>query len=545
MSTRQAAADASDDGRPGHTERSGARATSGGGPARQSKEQGHACATMAAAVPNVLNTPTAIAEASVKPVVTGLVGLGGFVFDCDNGLLSRDGIEIPLPPRAVGILTCLIDRAGDVVPKQTLLDRVWKDTFVTEVSLVEAISLLRQTLHDDPQRPSFIQTIPRRGYRLVAPVRPLPRSPGDCPQTVAIGDCPQIGARGADSGTGLVLPTVETDRAAESATPEGDVWPGWLGWTFAALAGLALATVSVGLLRQPGTREHPVVRFAIDTNVYPSIDPGADVPRVAVSPNGQQVVFAGASDPAATPRLYLRDIDRLELTALHGTEGAAAPFFSPDGQWIGFFAGGALKKAPASSGGVVRVADAPRALGGTWLSDGSIVFGGGPSAGLSRVPASGGRTTVVTTPDLSAGEMRHAWPDALPGSRLVLFTALSPDDAPEFARISVLDLGTGRVEALIEAATFARFAPPGHVVFARGLALLAAPFDVESLTVGGPAETVLSRADRRCAERHRAVGGLSIGHARHSHARPGGDPGPDGSAFGAHEHTRSPDGAGQ
>ena len=302
---------------------------------------------MAAAVPKVLNTPTAIAEASVKPVVTDLVGLGGFVFDCDNGLLSRDGSEIPLPPRAVGVLTCLIDRAGDVVPKQTLLDRVWKDTFVTEVSLVEAISLLRQTLHDDPQRPSFIQTIPRRGYRLVAPVRPLPRSPGDCPQAVAIGDCPQIGARGADSGTGLVLPTVETDRAAESATPEGDVWPGWLGWTFAALAGLALATVSVGLLRQPGTREHPVVRFAIDTNVYPSIDPGADVPRVAVSPNGQQVVFAAASDPAATPRLYLRDIDRLELTVLHGTEGAAAPFFSPDGQWIGFFAGGALKKAPA------------------------------------------------------------------------------------------------------------------------------------------------------------------------------------------------------
>ena len=140
------------------------------------------------------------------------------------------------------------------------------------------------------------------------------------------------------------------------------------------------------------------MRFAIDTNVYPSIDPGADVPRVAVSPNGQQVVFAGASDPAATPRLYLRDIDRLELTALDGTEGAAAPFFSPDGQWIGFFAGGALKKAPASSGGVVRVADATRALGGTWLSDGSIVFGGGPQPGLSRVPASGGRTTVSRRP---------------------------------------------------------------------------------------------------------------------------------------------------
>ena len=85
-------------------------------------------------------------------------------------LLSRGGQEVALPPRVLGVLELLLQRAGDVVTRQELIDAVWKDAFVTDTSLAEAVSVLRQALADDPQSPTYIQTLHRRGYRFVAPV---------------------------------------------------------------------------------------------------------------------------------------------------------------------------------------------------------------------------------------------------------------------------------------------------------------------------------------------------------------------------------------
>src|SRR4051794_18453213 len=98
------------------------------------------------------------------------VSFNPFTFDRASGLLRHGSREIPLPPRVLGVLAVLISRAGTVVPKQELIDTVWKDTFVTDTSLAEAISVLRQALGDDPQSPQYVQTVHRRGYRFVAPV---------------------------------------------------------------------------------------------------------------------------------------------------------------------------------------------------------------------------------------------------------------------------------------------------------------------------------------------------------------------------------------
>src|SRR5919112_715312 len=91
-------------------------------------------------------------------------------FDRQSRLLWRDGNEIALPPRVLGVLELLIDRAGQVVARQDLLNGVWKDAFVTDTSLAEAVSYLRQALGDDPQTPRYIQTVHRRGYRFLAPI---------------------------------------------------------------------------------------------------------------------------------------------------------------------------------------------------------------------------------------------------------------------------------------------------------------------------------------------------------------------------------------
>src|SRR5438093_4921269 len=98
------------------------------------------------------------------------IGFGPFGFDRQSRLLWRDGAEIALPPRVLGVLEVLIVRPGQVVARQDLMDGVWKDAFVTDTSLAEAGSFLRQALGDDPQSPRYIQTVHRRGYRFLAPL---------------------------------------------------------------------------------------------------------------------------------------------------------------------------------------------------------------------------------------------------------------------------------------------------------------------------------------------------------------------------------------
>src|SRR5215207_2067561 len=95
---------------------------------------------------------------------------GEYRFDPVNGILSRDGEELSLPPRAIGVLARLLQEPGNIVSKQDLFDFVWNGAYVTETSLSEAVGLLRQALQDPPQEPQYIQTVHRRGYRFIAPV---------------------------------------------------------------------------------------------------------------------------------------------------------------------------------------------------------------------------------------------------------------------------------------------------------------------------------------------------------------------------------------
>src|SRR6476660_6766086 len=154
-----------------------------------------------------------MAQGFVKIRESERVRFGPFEFDAANRLLSRDGVELWLPPRAIGVLACLLARAGQVVSKQDLLDEVWKDANVTETSLTEAISLLRQTLGDDSQRPTYIQTIPRRGYRFLDTAFSVPTSAAAT-----------AGPR-ASLGPADTLESARPDAAIGSV-----VWPAWLSW---------------------------------------------------------------------------------------------------------------------------------------------------------------------------------------------------------------------------------------------------------------------------------------------------------------------------
>ena len=149
---------------------------------------------------------------------------------------------------------------------------------------------------------------------------------------------------------------------------------------------------------------------------YPRFDRG--VPAVALSPDGAALAFRGRGRDGVE-RIYVRDFRSLELRPLAGTEGGRMPFFSPDGGWIGFFAGNSLKKVPLAGDPVRTLAPASGPSGGTWMDDGTIVFVADPTTGLQRVPSAGGTVESLLKGDET---VRNSWaaPWGLPGSKAVL-----------------------------------------------------------------------------------------------------------------------------
>ncbi len=180
------------------------------------------------------------------------------------------------------------------------------------------------------------------------------------------------------------------------------------------------------------------------------------IPRSSIFRVTEDSSFSSAN---ATDRrqLYVRSRDRIAARPVAGTAGAYSPFFSPDGQWLGFFAEGKLKKVPVAGGSAIVLADAPSNRGGVWLEDDTIVFSPEFTSGLSRVSARGGKVETLTTPDAKAGERSHRWPTYLPGDSAVLFTVglLSAPGNYDDARMAVWEPATRKTRIVYEGGTHA------------------------------------------------------------------------------------------
>src|SRR5262245_32648655 len=144
--------------------------------------------------------------------------------------------------------------------------------------------------------------------------------------------------------------------------------------------------------------------------------------QIAVSPDGRYLAFTAAT--GGNVQLWVRALDSTEARPLAGTQGATFPFWSPDSRFIGFFADGRLKKIEVTGGLVQPLCEAPYPLGGAWSRDEVILFGGEPG-GLSRISATGGEVTQVTTRDRSRQEITHRTPTFLPDDRHFLYGIVS------------------------------------------------------------------------------------------------------------------------
>jgi len=256
--------------------------------------------------------------------------------------------------------------------------------------------------------------------------------------------------------------------------------PGGVGallpWAVAVLA--IMASAGWALL---GGRQGAAPPRALKLAVLPPAGMVSSGP-IDLSPDGRQLVFTAAGADGRA-RLYVRSLDALEARALPGTEGADAPFFSPDGRSVGFFAERKLKRVDLAGGPPRELADAPDHRGGSWGSQNLIVFapeGGGP---IFRVPASGGDVAPATTLDPTAQETSHRWPRFLPDGKRFLFMSRKPQPPGRLA-VEVGSFEGGLRTRLVESNTGGAFAR-GQLYFVRETTLLAQALDDRTLALSG------------------------------------------------------------
>jgi eukaryotic-like serine/threonine-protein kinase len=278
---------------------------------------------------------------------------------------------------------------------------------------------------------------------------------------------------------------------AEAALPPGRRGP--ILWGLAAAA-LIMGSVAGFLLRGPGSgtfRVPPLMRLNLVFPPEESLVPGfQSSPVLALSPDGTRLVYVGRR-PEGQQGLYLRPLDRLEATAIPGTEGALNPFFSPDGGWVGFEAEGKLKKVSLAGGRPLTVCETTALRGASWGSDGTIVFSPAGDSSLVRVSDKGGKPRPLTTLNAEKGEATHRWPDILPGGKTALFTIHGGSGDYEGARIGAVSIETGERRIVLEGGTNARYVPSGHILYVRGKSVFAVPFDAKRLEVTGSPAPVL------------------------------------------------------
>jgi eukaryotic-like serine/threonine-protein kinase len=271
----------------------------------------------------------------------------------------------------------------------------------------------------------------------------------------------------------------------EEVPPAGDVkrHDSKLPWAVAAVFGLIALAAGFGYFRRAPEQPRLLKVF-----VPPPEKASFAFSVPAISPDGRRLAFVATL--GGVDSLWVRDLDSLTARSLSGTEGAINPFWSPDNRFIGFFAGGKLKKIDLSGGPAVSLCDVGSyPVGGSWSKNDILVFAPDFNTGLLRISAAGGSATPVTKFDQGLEEGGHSWPWFLPDGRHFLYTAFSAN--PDKAAVYVEDIdskpGSTTRRRVLTASSNAGYTLPGYLLFLREHTLLAQPFDASNTrTTGDP-----------------------------------------------------------
>jgi len=405
------------------------------------------------------NGETTSAPHLAPPLPTGEYLFGPFRLDVASMQLWRGDDLVTITPKAFDTLLVLIANRDRLLKKDELLGAVWPNSFVSEDSLAQNITVLRRTLGDDPNLPHYIATTPRRGYRFIGPVTER--------------------ARKGSAAAQVPPPEVVPDPLPAAATVNPDhrrvpVWVGILG--LAVVVGVLMFALGRAMAPSTGS-DGPTLTLTVDAPPGSRLASGG-----VISPDETSVAFVSQDSATGTLRLSVRLFGSGATRQIDGTEGASRPFWSPDGQFIGFFANGKVKRVAAAGGAVQTLADYVGLTnsGASWGSD--VILFANFKTGLWAVPETGGAVTRVTELDATAGEMAHRWPQFLPDQRHFLFSVSADTEQRAGVYLGSLDAEAPR-KLLDESAAF--FAPSGHLLFIRDHVLLAQPFDTDTFTLSG------------------------------------------------------------
>ena len=210
-------------------------------------------------------------------------------------------------------------------------------------------------------------------------------------------------------------------------------------------------------------------------------------PAVVLAANGSAAAFVAAS--GGIDRVYVRTRSDVVARLIPGSERGTGPTLSPDGKWVAFFAAGAIRTAPID-GEATTIATATDVRGMSWSDDGTLFLTEDAIVPLHSLPAAGGPKRQVTT--LAPGERTHRWPQALPGSKHVLFSvgSLGSPDSYDGGTIDVVNVETGERRVVIKGAAMARYCGDGRLLYSRGAELFSVRFDPDRLVTSGEAVRV-------------------------------------------------------
>ena len=255
---------------------------------------------------------------------------------------------------------------------------------------------------------------------------------------------------------------------------------------FALLAGAAIASAFWWTLRRPLNESSRPMHLSVELEP-PAVSAATAFDDVfALSPDGQFIVYLATRD--GKRQLFLRGIGDSVSKPISGTEDGVTPFFSPDGQWIGFLSGRELKKVPISGGSPTAIATISSLAfaGAFWDSDNRIVFVPDFNGGIWSVSANGGTPQLLLKTDVEKDRIAFQDPTVLPRAKGILFAMVS-GHATTFDEvdIAVLEPGATEPRILLHGGTTARYVPTGHLVYVRGGSLFSVPFDLSRLAVTG------------------------------------------------------------
>jgi serine/threonine-protein kinase len=386
---------------------------------------------------------------------------GPFELDRRRGELRKEGRRIRLQEQPFKILRMLLESPGEVVSREEIRNRLWPDETVVEFdpSINAAVRRLRDALRDSADNPRYVKTISRQGYCFIGEAEKV-NHPESQPEPLA--NNPEDDLTNKQKEPAPRRPALHLHaRIFVPVLLAAIILIVWQGAAYYRRRVQFLAAPLQSLMRLD-------VVLGNDASTGP--DRGADP---ILSPDGTRLVYVSHS------RLFTRPLDQAEATELPGTEGAQVPFFSPDGQWVGFFAGRRLNKISIQKRQVVPLGDGFPANGVSWGEDGNIIAG--INFRLARINSGGGSPTFVT--ELAPGEIVHRWPQILPGGKAVIFTAYRSLAGLDGATIEVESLRDGRRKTLVRGGTWGRYLPSGHLVYINQGTLFAVPFDMGRLKV--------------------------------------------------------------